>query len=354
MRRRRQLSIDDHVEGVLAGDRAILGRTLTLVESSRTEHIEQAQAVLHALLPHTGTAHRVGITGVPGVGKSTLLERLGLDLLDRGHRVAVLAIDPTSRRSGGSILGDKTRMVGLSSDPRAFVRPSPTGGTLGGVHRRTRESLLVCEAAGYDVVLIETVGVGQSETAVSDMVDSFVVLMLAGAGDGLQGIKRGILELAEVIAVNKADGDNAPKAMRARSEYARALRLVRPTSAHWRTPVRTCSGQTGAGVAELWDTIQQHRAALDTAGALVEKRADQRRRWLHSMLQEGLLAAVRSHPAVQAIQADVEREVVDGRMTAARGAWRLLAAAGLTVPDPWAHRGVLWAGWVQGAVGRSE
>ena len=328
-RRRRQLTIDEHVEGVLAGDRAILGRTLTLVESTRPAHIEQAQEVLHALLPHTGGAHRVGLTGVPGVGKSTLVEGLGKTLLDRGHRVAVLAIDPTSRRSGGSILGDKTRMVGLSSDLRAFVRPSPTGGTLGGVHQRTRESLLVCEAAGYDVVLVETVGVGQSETAVSDMVDTFVVLMLAGAGDGLQGIKRGILELAEVIAVNKADGDNAPRAMRARSEYARALRLVRPTSPHWRTPVRTCSGLTGAGIDDLWETVQQHRAELSTVGALEIKRAGQRRRWLRSMVREGLVEAIHAHPAVKAIQEEVEQEVVSGRMTAARGARRLLSAAGL-------------------------
>ena len=328
-RRRRRLSTADFVEGVLAGDRAILGRTLTLVESSHPRHEAQAQAVLHALLPHTGRSHRVGLTGVPGVGKSTLVERLGRELLDQGHRVAVLAIDPTSRRSGGSILGDKTRMVGLSADPRAFVRPSPTGGTLGGVHRRTRESQLVCEAAGYDVVLVETVGVGQSETAVADMVDTFVVLMLAGAGDGLQGIKRGILELAEVIAVNKADGDNADRAARARGEYSRALRLVRPTSPHWRTPVRTCSGLTGTGVAELWTTISEHRATLEQAGALRERRAQQRLRWLQSMLRDGLLEAIRTHPAVEAIQHEVEQEVVAGRMTAARGAGRLLAAAGL-------------------------
>jgi LAO/AO transport system kinase len=197
------------------------------------------------------------------------------------------------------------------------------------VHQRTRESLLVCEAAGYDVVLVETVGVGQSETAVSDMVDTFVVLMLAGAGDGLQGIKRGILELAEVIAVNKADGDNAPKAMRARAEYARALRLVRPTSAHWRTPVRTCSGLTGIGIDDLWETIQQHRGVLVAAGALETRRAGQRSRWLQSMLREGLVAAIGQHPAVEAIREDVEREVVAGRMTAARGAARLLSAAGL-------------------------
>ena len=321
------------MDGVLSGDRAILGRTLTLVESTRPSHVDQAQEVLHALLPHTGGAHRVGLTGVPGVGKSTLVEGLGKMLLEDGHRVAVLAIDPTSRRSGGSILGDKTRMVGLSSDPRAFVRPSPTGGTLGGVHQRTRESLLVCEAAGYDVVLVETVGVGQSETAVSDMVDTFLVLMLAGAGDGLQGIKRGILELAEVIAVNKADGDNASSAMRARAEYARALRLVRPTSPHWRTPVRTCSGLTGTGIDDLWETVEQHRAALATAGALEIKRAEQRRRWLQSMVREGLVEAIQAHPAVKAIQEEIEQEVVSGRRTAARGARRLLLAAGLSAVD---------------------
>lgn len=331
MRRRRRLSVEDHVEGVLSGDRAILGRTLTLVESSRPDHAECAQAVLHALLPHTGRAHRVGVTGVPGVGKSTFLERTGRMLLDRGHRVAVLAIDPTSRRSGGSILGDKTRMVELSADSRAFVRPSPTGGTLGGVHRRTREGMLVCEAAGYDVVFVETVGVGQSETAVADMVDTFLVLMLAGAGDSLQGIKRGILELAEVIAVNKADGPNAENAARARSEYSRALHLVRPTSPHWRTPVRTCSGQTGEGIDPLWNTLVKHRDTLVQAGALDEKRSEQRKRWLSSMLQEGLWAAVSAHPAVRAIQQEVEQEVIAGRMTAARGAWQLLAAAGLSV-----------------------
>ena len=324
-RRRRRLGRADYVDGVLGRDRAILGRAITLVESNLPAHQDLAQEVLQDLLPHTGGAHRVGITGVPGVGKSTFIEGLGMRLVDAGHRLAVLAIDPTSGRTGGSILGDKTRMARLSVDPRCFIRPSPTEGSLGGVHRKTRETLLLCEAAGHDVVFVETVGVGQSEFAVAAMVDSFLVLMLAGAGDGLQGIKRGILELAEILVVHKADGDNAEPARRAAREYAGALHFLQPTSPGWTTPVLTASSLTGAGVDEVWDAVTGHRAQLRATGTLDARRQNQRRRWMWDMVDSELGRRLRADPRVQARAPALEQDVVAGSRTAVAAAQELLA-----------------------------
>ena len=324
--RRRVPSIDELVDGVRAGDRAMLGRAITLVESRRDDHRRRAQDLLARLLPHTGGAHRVGITGVPGVGKSTFVEAMGVRLADAGHRVAVLAVDPSSAVSGGSILGDKTRMQQLSVHPGAFVRPSPTAGSLGGVARRTRESMLVCEAAGYDIVLVETVGVGQSDTTVAGMVDMFVVLMLAGAGDELQGIKKGILEVADLIAINKADGDNVTAARRARREYESALHYVRPTSPSWTPPVVTCSARTGDGLDDLWAQVQAHREALSATGELDAKRREQRVTWMWAMVEEGLMRRFRSHPDVAAALDAAEAGVRDGTTPATQAALHLLDA----------------------------
>lgn len=312
----RQLSAEEYAQGVRSGDRAVLARTITLLESSKPEHRQLAQEVLSLLLPHSGGAHRVGITGVPGVGKSTFIDQLGVNLTAAGHRVAVLAVDPTSRRTGGSILGDKTRMERLSVDPAAFIRPSPAGRTLGGVARATRETILVCEAAGFDVVLVETVGVGQSETVVADMVDCFVVLMLAGAGDELQGIKKGVLELADLIAVNKADGANAERARQAAADYRAALHLMRPASPTWTPPVLTCSGLTNEGLDELWHQVELHRERLSATGELDARRRDQQVRWLWSMLDERLRDDLRSHPEVVELLESLERQVRDGEVPA--------------------------------------
>lgn len=323
---RRELTVEDHVQGVLGGDRAILGRTITLVESNRAEHHDKAQRVLAALLPHAGGSHRVGVSGVPGVGKSTFLESMGVHLLDAGHRVAVLAIDPSSTVTGGSILGDKTRMAKVASDPRAFVRPSPTGGSLGGVHRKTRESMRVVEAAGFDVVFVETVGVGQSEIEVAEMVDTFLVLMLSGAGDELQGIKKGILEVADVLAVNKADGDNALKAERASRELKGALHFVTPRSPHWTVPVTTCSGLTGLGLEGVWASVQAHRTTMQAHGAFEGRRKDQRLRWMWAMAQQEVLRQFREHPGVEAIVAEVTAGVRDDALPVSAAVARMLAA----------------------------
>ena len=321
-------TVDELVDGVLARDRATLGRALALVESTHADHRGRATDLLAALLPHAGGAHRIGITGVPGVGKSMFIEALGTQLTAAGRRVAVQAVDPTSTITGGSILGDKTRMQRLANDPDAFVRPSPSAGTLGGVTRTTRETLLVLEAAGFDVVLVETVGVGQSETLVARMVDFFLALMLPGAGDELQGIKKGLLELADMIAVNKADGDNARAARTAARDYSAALRLTQPASASWTPQVVTCSGLTGEGLPELWARIEEHREALTASGEWDERRRGQQLAWMWAMVEDRLLAALHADSAVLDVLADAERRVLDGVETPSAAADRILDAFG--------------------------
>ncbi len=319
------MTVDRLAAGVRAGERRALAKAITLVESSRADHQEEAQRLLERLLPDTGHAARVGVTGVPGVGKSTFIEAFGLYLLAQGKRVAVLAVDPSSARSGGSILGDKTRMARLATAPEAFIRPSPSGGSLGGVARRTREAMLVCEAAGYDVVLVETVGVGQSETTVASMVDFFLVLMLAGAGDELQGIKKGILEIADALVVNKADGDNVQRAERAAAEYRGALRLFRHVSANWDPPVLTASALEGRGMDRVWSTIEEHRATLGASGELAARRREQQQAWLWSMLRDGLEEHFRARSDVRRLLPELEAEVAAGRITPTEAARRLLA-----------------------------
>ncbi|MBU6371382.1 MAG: methylmalonyl Co-A mutase-associated GTPase MeaB [Alphaproteobacteria bacterium] len=310
--------------GVRAGDRASLARAITLVESKRADHARAARTLLERLMPATGGADRIGLTGVPGVGKSTTIESFGLMLAEAGRRVAVLAVDPTSQRSGGSILGDKTRMAQLSVHPSAFIRPSPAGATLGGVARKTRETLLLCEAAGFDVVIVETVGVGQSETVVADMVDIFIALMLPNAGDELQGIKKGLLEVADAIVVNKADLD--PKAAeRAVRTYRDALHILAPASPAWSPPVLSASGATGAGLDALWRTVQDHRAALDAAGERAQRRAAQQVRWMHDLIRERLGEAFRAHPAIAARLPHLEADVAAGRLPAGAAADDLAA-----------------------------
>ena len=320
-------TINELVEGIRGRDRAVLGRALTLVESNQPDHRRRAQDLLAAVLPSSGGAHRIGITGVPGVGKSTFIEAFGLRLIEGGHRVAVLAVDPSSSVSKGSILGDKTRMERLSREDDAFIRPSPSGGSLGGVARKTRESIVVCEAAGFDMVLVETVGVGQSETTVSDMVDFFLLLKLAGAGDELQGIKRGILELADLIAINKADGDNRPAAERARSEFERALLILRPaTDDQWMPRVITASAFTGDGLDEIHELIVEHRRLMEGNGQLKATRRGQALHWMWSLVDEGLRAAIRQHPEVVRRIEDLERAVVEGKKTATKAAEEILGA----------------------------
>ena len=320
----REVDVSEYAKGVLAGDRGTLSKAITLVESRRADHRGLAQELLVELLPHAGGAHRVGITGVPGVGKSTFIDQLGSTLTDAGHRVAVLAVDPSSSRTGGSILGDKTRMARLAVDPAAFVRPSPTSGTLGGVTRATRETIVLMEAAGYDVVLVETVGVGQSEISVANMVDCFLLLTLARTGDQLQGIKKGVLELADVIAVNKADGEHEDPARRAARELSGALRLLRNADATWTPPVLTCSGLTGAGLDTLWEQVERHHRTLSESGELAGKRRRQQVDWTWTMVRDTLLTRLQEHPGVRALAPDLERQVAEGELTPTLAAERIL------------------------------
>jgi LAO/AO transport system kinase len=313
-------------DAVLAGQRRALARAITMIESTRADHRAAADTLMERLLPHTGNSIRIGISGVPGVGKSTFIESFGLHVIEQGHRVAVLAVDPSSPRSGGSILGDKTRMEMLSRDERAFIRPSPSGGTLGGVARRTREALLACEASGYDVIIVETVGVGQSETAVADMVDMFLLLLVPGGGDELQGIKKGIVEIADAIVVNKADGDLANAAMRAARDYQNALHLLRPNSIHWQVPVLRSSALTNSGIDEVWATVERYRQVMGQAGELTSRRTTQAQAWMWNEIAENLMLRFRAHPRVTTLLTEMEGRVAAGVATPTAAAQSLLNA----------------------------
>jgi len=311
---------------VRAGERRALAKTITLLESTREDHVILAQAVLEALVPHSGHAVRVGISGTPGVGKSTFIESFGTFLIDAGESIAVLAVDPSSPRSGGSILGDKTRMEDLARRPQAFIRPSPSGGSLGGVAGRTRETVLICEAAGFGVIVVETVGVGQSEAAVASMVDFFAVLLQPGAGDELQGMKKGVLELADALVVNKADGEQRGAAQRAQQEYRHALELFRPATPDWTPPVLLASARTGEGIAEFWEQIMEQRRCLEASGAAARRRREQDRAWMWSLVEEGLRRRFRSDPGVRRAIPCLEREVAERKTTPAAAARALLEA----------------------------
>jgi len=322
--RRRRLTVDEYVAGVRAGDRNVLGQAITLVESNSQSHFDMGQEVLRQLIPHTGNSIRIGITGVPGAGKSTFIEALGLHLCERGHKVAVLAVDPSSTVTRGSILGDKTRMELLSRDLRAFIRPSPSSGTLGGVTRKSRETILVCEAAGFDVILVETVGVGQSETTVRSMVDFFLLLMIAGAGDELQGIKKGIMELADALLVNKADGDNKIRAKAAKADYNRALHYLAPATEGWRTQAYTCSAINGDGIDAIWKVIGDFRQLVTASGAFGKRRQRQTLDWVYSMVEEHLRASFFNHAGVGGIRSAVEAGVIAGHIPPTVAAQQLI------------------------------
>ncbi|MDP2710047.1 MAG: methylmalonyl Co-A mutase-associated GTPase MeaB [Solirubrobacteraceae bacterium] len=312
--------------GIRAGDRGTLSRAITLAESRLAADQDRAQELLVELLPQTGGARRLGLTGVPGAGKSTMIEALGMWLIEQGHRVAVLVIDPSSARSGGSILGDKTRMQRLSMLDDAYIRPSPTSGALGGVGRRTREALMLCEAAGFDVVIVESVGVGQSEALMADLVDCFCLLLVPGAGDELQGIKRGIVELADLVVVNKADGEHVADARRAAMDYRHALRMLQPATPGWKSPVLTASAMTGDGLPEMWAAIEEHRAHLDASGLLGERRRDQQLRWLRALLDETVLASFADRPGVDDALRAAREAVVAAEVTVPQAVARVMAA----------------------------
>lgn len=323
--RRRELSVEAYVEGVLSGNRGILARAITLVESNAERHQQAAQEMLTRLLPHRGPTVRIGITGVPGAGKSTMIETLGEKLCSLGHRLAVLAVDPSSSRTGGSVLGDKTRMDLLSRNKRAFIRPSPTGGALGGVARKTREALIVCEAAGFDVIFVETVGVGQSEITVRSMVDFFMLTQLAGAGDDLQGIKKGVMELSDLIVVNKADGDNETRARAARTDLEQVLHYLQPSTEGWQTPVLAVSAMTGMGIGDIWQTVTRFRDITEASGTFTRRRRQQNIEWVHGLVSEHLVRSFRRHPDVTGALSETEALVGEDRLSPTAAAARLIA-----------------------------